>query len=85
MNSPEKKKQKSAQPEYELDTNQYMANPDLNHHLLYDIRKVVEVLHYNSPLRKLIDGSGTTQKAVETYTKEEQETLTQAKHDLYMA
>ena len=83
MSSPKRKRAKKSKPKYEEDMVPSNANPEMNHRVLYDIRKVVELLHHGSPLRNHIEASvNKSNKGGEPSKKDEKE-LSQAKRELF--
>ena len=94
MSSPKQKRQKIAKPEYESFMKPSRVQPIENHRSLYDIRRIVQLLQHNSPLRNFIDDKHKFvvrgEKVVEVklndqLTEKEEQHLNKARFELFDA
>ena len=94
MSSPKQKRQKIAKPEYEEVMKPSHVQPIVNRRTLYDIRRIVQLLQHNSPLRNFIDDKHKMvvrgEKVVEVklndqLTEKEEQHLNKARFELFDA
>ena len=86
MSSNKRKKPKKSKPEYEENMVPSNANTEMNHSVLYDIRKIVEPFHHGAPLRNHIEKTlqSTCNEGVD-HNREEKELLSDAQKELFRA
>ena len=91
MSSPKQKRQKNSKPEYEEVMKPSHVQPIVNRRTLYDIRRIVQLLQHNSPLRNFIEDrhkfleTGVTVKLNDQLTEKEEEDMDKAKFELFDA